>query len=126
MDRKIPIVDIPARPYTTDRYKVIRALRKATEGMTWETSGYSIHSHDFRHCYGHWLEAAGIPRSRVSAYMGHETKDGGSEITGLYQAHRVDPYLEQDAARIRAYLKGARKAQKLTKVDRSPLGLVAA
>ena len=57
--------------------------------------------YDLRRTYSHWMELAAIPRTRRRMYMGHAAKD----VTDLYEEHEVTAFLEEDAAKLRAFLK---------------------
>lgn len=94
--RRVPRVDFLARP--TRAYRPFRiAISKL--GLT---------PYDARRTYAHWLEEAGVPRTRRRHYLGHATKD----VTDLYESHDVGPYLKGDAERLRAYLRaGQRQAE---------------
>jgi integrase len=56
--------------------------------------------YDLRRSFARWLEEAGIPPSRIRAYMGHQPH----AVTDLYQRHDVAPYLQPDAETIGRWL----------------------
>lgn len=56
-------------------------------------------AYDARRTFAVAMEAAGIPRTRRVAYMGH----GASDMTALYERHEVAAYLADDGAKLRAY-----------------------
>lgn len=60
----------------------------------------SITVYDIRRTYAHWLEMAGVPRSRRKLYLGH----GSGDVTGLYEIHEVRAFLQADAERLRVFL----------------------
>lgn len=60
-----------------------------------------IRIRDFRRTASLWFEAAGIPRSRLSYYMGHGVRD----VTSLYQQRSpTKKELDEDSARVTAWL----------------------
>ena len=63
----------------------------------------ALHDHclpyDLRRSYAHWMESAGIPRTRRRIYLGHNRRD----VTDHYEKHGTD-HLKADAERLRAYL----------------------
>lgn len=60
-----------------------------------------VQPHDFRRTFMVWAEDAGIPRSRRQIYLGHAVQG----VTELYERRRsVEPWLAEDAAKLRAYL----------------------
>lgn len=59
-----------------------------------------VRPYDLRRSYANLLEAAGIPRTRRKAYMGH----AGGDVTSLYERHEVDQFLAEDAKRLEAFL----------------------
>lgn len=95
--RRVPIITAPTigdrrtfvRPGLTPR-KVARWLALAG-GPTLKT---------LRSCYAHWIELAGIPRTRRRIYMGHSAKD----VTDLYEEHQIIAFLAEDAATLSAWL----------------------
>lgn len=89
--RKVPRIDTPTRPTTTEQY-----LRKAIKS----TSKKNVQIYDFRRTYSHWMEMSGIPRSRRQVYMGHSSRD----ILDLYEYHEVRDYLKDDGKRLKEYI----------------------
>jgi hypothetical protein len=70
-----------------------------------------VRSRDFRRTASIWFEEAGIPRSRLSYYLGHGTRD----MTSLYQSR--DPSkaeLDDDARAIKAWLETQRQRPRAT------------
>lgn len=63
-----------------------------------------LRPHTLRRCFSHWCEEAGIPLTRIKAYMGHSQRSGGAGITGSYLEVDVLPYLADDTAKIKAYI----------------------
>lgn len=59
-----------------------------------------------RRTFAHWLEEAGVPRTRRKLYLGHKAGD----VTDLYERHEVEAYLEADRAKLLAYLEPAGEA----------------
>lgn len=90
--RIIPRAYNVARPAGT-YYRLIQALHKVTKG--------EVTPHDLRATFMCWLEDAGIPRSRRQIYLGHVVRD----VTELYERRRnVEPWLTEDAAKLRTFL----------------------
>ena len=73
-----------------------RAFREALA----EASDGQMTPYDLRRTYATWLEAAGVPRTRRRLYLGH----GNQDVTDIYEWHEVAKFLEEDAAKIRAFL----------------------
>lgn len=89
-DRLVPRVDFVHRPERA--YRPFRiALGKLDRGVT---------PYDGRRTFAHWMEEAGIPRTRRRQYLGHTIGD----VTDRYESHDVVPYLAEDGARLRRYL----------------------
>lgn len=89
-DRVIPLIEQPVKPCV--QYPAFRrALAK-----------HGLNPYDGRRTFAHWLEMAGIPRSRRQYYMGHKA---GRDVTSLYEDHDVGPYLAKDRRAVRAYLR---------------------
>lgn len=87
-NRLIPRIDFlraPERDYR--RFRIMLARH----GLT---------PYDGRRTFAHWMEEAGIPRTRRRQYLGHTLGD----VTDRYESHDVRPYLKADAERMRAYL----------------------
>lgn len=89
-DRAVPLVD-RIDPPTFKRKAFASKLSEAREGLA---------PYDFRRTYAHWMEEAGIPRTRRMLYMGHEAKD----IHDLYERKEVDEFLKLDAEKLRTYI----------------------
>jgi hypothetical protein len=86
--RDVPLVRMPTVP-TIHRRTFEDALRERT--------GRAIVPYDLRRTYVHWLELAGVPRTRRRLYMGH----GAGDVTELYERHDVDEFLAADAVRLK-------------------------
>jgi hypothetical protein len=65
-----------------------------------EQTGGAFKPYDLRRTFANWLEAAGIPRTRVKMYLGHSL----SEITDLYTSHDVSEYLQSDGELLRRWI----------------------
>ena len=91
-ERVVPnLIGIARWPGMT--YRAFRlALAEASDGQ--------MTPYDLRRTYATWLEAAGIPRTRRRLYLGH----GNQDVTDIYEWHEVTKFLEEDAAKIRAFL----------------------
>lgn len=92
-DRFVPLAFPILRP-ATKYWGFVQALRKATGGH--------VRVHDARKTYAHWLESAGIPRTRRRLYLGHGRRD----ITDLYEERDVRDFLSSDAQMLRGYVGG--------------------
>ena len=88
-DRLVPRVDFIARP--TRQYRPFR-IALAKQGVA---------PYDGRRTFAHWLEEAGIPRTRRRQYLGHTIGD----VTDRYESHDVRPYLKDDGAQLRAMIR---------------------
>lgn len=64
-----------------------------------------VTTHTFRKCFAHWMELAGIPRTRRMAYLGH----GKTDVTDIYEVHDVEKYLIEDADTFKAFVDKERK-----------------
>jgi hypothetical protein len=63
---------------------------------------------DFRRTYSLWLESAGVPRNRISLYMGHGPRD----MTTLYQKQRpTTDLLNEDRQRILDWIESQKASQ---------------
>ena len=89
-DRIVPLIEIPARPTLT--YAGFNSARR------YRNVSHTLY--DARRTYAHWLEMAGIPRSRRHAYMGHKTRD----VLDLYEDHGPLVYVKDDAQKLRKLL----------------------
>ena len=90
--RDVPLVYAPSVPSTETPNGFAQALRKATGG--------DVAPYDARRTYIHWLEEAGVTRTRRKLYAGHAAGD----VTELYERHELARFLVDDAEKIRAYL----------------------
>lgn len=73
--------------------RLVQILRRHTHG--------DVQPHDFRRTFMCWMEDAGIPRSRRQVYLGHAVHG----VTERYERRRsVEPWLAEDAARLRGIL----------------------
>lgn len=88
--RDIPLVRVPSVP---------RMHRRTFEDKMRERFT-AIQPYDLRRTFSHWMELAGIPRTRRKLYMGHGVKD----VTDLYERHEVESFLKEDAEKLRTYL----------------------
>jgi integrase len=104
--RDVPLIDPIARPQVS-----YVAFRKALAGVT----GKSVTPYDLRRSFANWMEAAGIPRTRRKAYMGHGAKD----ITDLYERHEVEAYLAGDAKLLAQYIYGATEIPRVKLVGKA-------
>jgi hypothetical protein len=89
--RDVPLVLRPAVP---------RMHRRTWEDKVREQTGRAIVAYDLRRTYAHWLEEAGIARTRRRMYLGH----GARDVTDLYEGHEVRQFLAEDAAKLRRFL----------------------
>lgn len=89
-ERVVPLVWEPVLPRVQARWWRPQLKAAASDHVLY----------DLRRGYAHLLEAAGVPLSRIKAYMGH----GARVVTDVYLRHSVLPYLAEDAARIRPLL----------------------
>ena len=83
-DRFVPLIQEilkPARGSNAFR-KQLKRLRK------------DLSPRSFRRSYAHWMEMAGIPRSRRRLYLGHS---GPKDTTDIYEHHQVEAFLKEDA-----------------------------
>lgn len=74
-----------------------------------------IRPYDLRRSYANYLEAAGVPRTRRKAYLGH----AGGDVTSIYERHEVDAFLTEDARRIEEFLGISPITSHITKSGRS-------
>lgn len=89
--RDVPLFFHPSKP---------RIHHRTFEDKLRERTGRAIQPYDLRRTFAHWMEMAGIPRSRRRIYMGH----GTSSVTDLYEHHEVRRFLQEDAAKLAALL----------------------
>jgi integrase len=90
-DRIVPRVTTPVRPLIL--YPAFRRhLLEATDG--------AVTPYDARRSFAHWLEEAGIPRTRRRQYLGHGKRD----VTDIYEDFPVQRYLGEDAQRLREHI----------------------
>ncbi|MCZ6918824.1 MAG: hypothetical protein O7I93_18765, partial [Gemmatimonadetes bacterium] len=90
--RKVPRIWTPTRPTPETPGGFAKALVKATGG--------AVVPYDGRRTFMHWMEEAGITRTRRKLYMGHRAKD----VSDLYERHDLAAYLDSDAELLRKYL----------------------
>lgn len=88
--RDIPLVRRPVVPWIARRTFEDKVRERTRD----------IQVYDLRRTYSHWMEEAGIPRTRRRIYMGHGTKD----VTDLYENAEVTRYLVEDAGRLSRFL----------------------
>jgi hypothetical protein len=91
-DRMVPRIGTPEKPL-----RGYKAFRTALEDVD-ET----LVPYDGRRTFAHWLEEAGVPRTRRRIYLGHKVKD----VTDLYEGHDVTHYIPDDRAKLLTYLEG--------------------
>lgn len=90
-DRDVPLVRAPSAPTIHPR--------TFTDNLR-DRTNRQIQPYDLRRTYAHWLESAGIPRTRRKLYMGH----GAQDVTDLYERHEVEAFLADDAKRLADFL----------------------
>ena len=88
--RDVPLICAPVVPTTKTPSGFAQALRKVTGG--------DVQPYDGRRTFMHWMEEAGITRTRRRMYIGHAVKD----VADLYERHELARFLDDDAAKIRA------------------------
>jgi hypothetical protein len=92
-ERVVPLVGTLVPPGST--YKpFLEALKAAGD----------IRLYDLRRSYANWLEAAMVPRTRRKQYLGHST-----DVTGRYEWHEVEVYLQDDAEALLRHLGGVQR-----------------
>lgn len=79
-----------------------KSMRLAFKAARDET-GMTLTPHSGRKCFIHWCLEAGIPETRVREYVGHEP----DSVTQGYARHDVTKYLDEDAEKLRNYIKRA-------------------
>lgn len=90
-NRLIPNLGELCRPQR--RYRAFQmALAKASHEM--------VEPYDGRRTFAHWMEMAGIPRTRRRLYMGHAVGD----VTDRYEGHDVTPYIPGDRGLLLDYV----------------------
>jgi len=67
-------------------------------------TGGTTEPYDLRRTFAHWLEEAGVPRTRRKLYIGH----GAGDVTDLYERHEVDAFLVRDGELLKAYVAAER------------------
>lgn len=90
-DRVVPLVRAPAVPTIHSRTFTDK-LRERTDR--------SIQPYDLRRTYAHWMEEAGVPRTRRKLYMGH----GAGDVTGIYELHEVAQFVAEDGSKLRRFI----------------------
>ncbi len=90
--RMVPLLGTPEKPL-----RGYKAFREALEDVADDLVPY-----DGRRTFAHWMEEAGIPRTRRRIYLGHKVKD----VTDLYEGHDVAHYIADDRAKLLRYLEG--------------------
>ncbi len=97
-DRIVPLVASLVMPACSQAV-LNRALKKIRPEMV---------LYDMRRSYSLWLEAAGVPQSRIRVYMGH----GPGDVTEGYQRHEVAPHIPADTKLLQNYIgKAARQVR---------------
>jgi integrase len=104
--RNVPLVIRPTVP---------RMHRRTWEDKVRERTGRAIVPYDLRRTYAHWLEEAGIPRTRRRMYLGH----GARDATDLYESHEVEGFLAEDAAKPRQFLEVSHEKSHGLKVEKA-------
>jgi hypothetical protein len=89
--RFVPLID----PGIQKPRRASKAFRTALRKIRSDLSPYS-----FRRSFAHWMEEAGIPRTRRRLYLGHGTKD----VTDRYERGDIDRFLREDAEALRSYI----------------------
>ena len=94
--REIPLLERitpPERAWSSLKHYL---WRSGTSRLTKHTP------YDARRTFAHWMEEAGIPRSRRRYYLGHGIKD----VTDIYERNEVTRFLASDARKLRAHVYG--------------------
>ncbi len=73
-----------------------RAFREALA----EVSDRALTPYDLRRTFAHWMEEAGVARTRRRLYMGHDARD----LLDSYELVDVQTFLEADAQELRDFL----------------------
>ena len=94
-----------------------RQFRRHIDAATAST-GLKATSHTFRKCFAHWMEMAGIQRTRRQAYLGHANQS----VTDLYEKHDVSKYLKEDARQFREFVEDERLPDVPEEVSSTGLG----
>ena len=63
----------------------------------------NLQPYDARRTFSHWMEMAGIPKSRRRFYLGHQAKD----VTDGYEDHSPEYYLAGDCRLLKEYVGAA-------------------
>jgi hypothetical protein len=102
-NRKIPRIGDPIEPQA--KYNAFRTrIAKLTT---------NVRVNDFRRTYIHWMELAGLYRTRRRQYAGH----GAGDITDLYEHHEVDAYLKEDGARLSKWIEEQKKSARAAQAE---------
>lgn len=89
---------IPHVVWLTPEERSPHGLHQRLEALDPPTA---VRARDLRRTASLWMESAGIPRSRLSYYMGHAVRD----VTSLYQMKSpTKSELDEDAAKITSWL----------------------
>lgn len=91
-DRYLPLLVVPHVGRLT-RWGFSTALRRA---------GLSVTPYDARRTFANWCERAGLIESDIDALIGH----GPKTMTQLYTWHRMEAFLDEVEAKLRAFLGG--------------------
>ena len=89
-DRLLPIIAAPFEP-TLSRWGFTSALRRAGLGVT---------PYDARRTFANWCERAGLIQTDIDLLLGH----GPRTMTQLYTWHRIEGFLNDCEAKLRAFL----------------------
>lgn len=91
-DRIVPLIQLIHHP--------TRAIGSFTKQL--KRIRKDLSSTSFRRTYALWTALAQIPRARKRMYMGHVVQD----TTDIYEEHRVEEYLLEDATKLRKWISG--------------------
>ena len=89
--RKVPQIFTPTPPSTKTPSGFAQALRKVRTDVV---------PYDGRRTFAHWMEEAGVSRSRRRTYMGQKAGD----VLEIYERVELARFLGEDADRMTAYL----------------------
>lgn len=107
--RLVPLVCTPARPICSVRFLHERIV---------ELTGGRVQFYDARRTFTKWLEQAGVIPAHQDAYTGH----GPRSMTDHYKRGNVQPYLEQDAAKLRTFIENGLRGAGLEAGELAKIG----
>lgn len=87
-------------PLMLDRARYVRPGLTHRKVARWFTLAGGGEIKSLRNCYAHWLELAGVPRTRRRQYLGH----GAADMTDLYEQHEVAAFLAEDSKLLTGWL----------------------